>query len=76
MRESRDPNARRVDWAGQITLIGGLFLFVLALLRGNDDGWGSPAIVAELAGAAILLAAFIAAETRAPRSCRRCRPER
>ena len=32
---------------------GGLFLLVLALLRGNDDGWGSTAIVAELVGAAV-----------------------
>jgi EmrB/QacA subfamily drug resistance transporter len=64
VRESRDPNARRIDWAGQTALIGGLFLLVLALLRGNGDGWGSPAIVAELTGAAVLLAAFVAIEAR------------
>jgi len=64
VRESRDPNFRPVDWAGQITLTGGLFLLVLALLRGNQDGWGSRAIVAELAGAAVLLAAFAVAELR------------
>ena len=64
VRESRDPNARRVDWPGQTALIGGLFLFVLALLRGNEQGWGSPAIVAELAGAGVLLAAFVAIEAR------------
>src|SRR5262245_35777515 len=64
VRESRDPNARRVDWAGQTALIGGLFLLVLALLRGNQDGWGSPAIVGELVGAAVLLAAFLGVESR------------
>jgi len=64
VRESRDPNARRIDWAGQTALIGGLFLLVLALLRGNEDGWGSPAIVAELVGAAVLLAAFLGIESR------------
>jgi EmrB/QacA subfamily drug resistance transporter len=64
VRESRDPNARRIDWAGQTVLIGGLFLLVLALLRGNEDGWGSPAIVAELVGAAVLLAAFLGIESR------------
>jgi EmrB/QacA subfamily drug resistance transporter len=64
VRESRDPNFRPVDWAGQITLTGGLFLLVLALLRGNQDGWGSRAIVAELAGAAVLLAVFAVAELR------------
>jgi hypothetical protein len=64
VRESRDPNARRVDWPGQTALIGGLFVFVLALLRGNEDGWGSAAIVAELADAGVLLAAFLAIEAR------------
>src|SRR4051795_4288386 len=62
--ESRDPRARRVDWLGQATLAGGLFLLVLALLRGNDDGWGSTAIVAELASAAALLALFVVVESR------------
>src|SRR6478752_2616497 len=38
--EGRDPTPRRVDVPGQITLIAGLFLLVLALLRGNADGWG------------------------------------
>jgi EmrB/QacA subfamily drug resistance transporter len=64
VRESRDPNARRVDWPGQAALIGGLFLLVLGLLRGNEAGWGSAQIVAMLAGAGALLAAFLAIETR------------
>src|SRR5437764_423976 len=59
VRESRNPNASRIDWLGLTTLSGGLFLLVLALLRGNDAGWGSPQIIAELGGAAALLAAFI-----------------
>jgi len=66
LRESRDPSARRLDWPGQIVLTGGLFLLVLALLRGNTDGWGSPAIIAELVGAAALLVAFVAVEQRSP----------
>ena len=64
LRESRDPNATRIDWLGLITLSGGLFMLVLALLRGNDDGWGSTSIVALLVGAAVLLAAFIEVERR------------
>jgi EmrB/QacA subfamily drug resistance transporter len=64
VRESSDPNARRVDWSGQTALIGGLFLLILALLRGNGDGWSSPAIVAELAAAGLLLAGFVAIEAR------------
>ena len=62
--EGRDPTPRRVDVPGQITLIGGLFLLVLALLRGNEEGWGSTGIVAALAGAAVLLIAFVVVEER------------
>jgi EmrB/QacA subfamily drug resistance transporter len=62
--ESRDPTARAVDVPGQITLIAGLFLLVLALLRGNEDGWGSAGIIAALASAAALLTAFVVVEQR------------
>src|SRR4051812_40355954 len=53
VEESRDSLARSIDWIGQFVLGGGLFLLVLALLRGNDQGWGSTAIVAELSAAAV-----------------------
>jgi len=64
VRESRDPRARRVDVPGQVALGSGLFLLVLALLRGNEEGWGSTPIVAALAAAVVLLGAFIAIEHR------------
>ncbi|HMJ33598.1 MAG TPA: MFS transporter [Baekduia sp.] len=62
--ESRDRFARRVDVGGLVTLTAGLFLLILALLRGNEDGWGSAIIVAELAGAGAFLAAFLAIEAQ------------
>src|SRR3954471_1583373 len=62
--ESKDPAARRVDVPGQIALTGGLFLLVLALLRGNDVGWGATSTIAELAGAIALLVAFLGIERR------------
>jgi EmrB/QacA subfamily drug resistance transporter len=64
VEESRDPNARSIDWAGQTVLGGALFLLVLGLLRGNEDGWTSAPILAELGGAAVLLAAFVLIERR------------
>jgi EmrB/QacA subfamily drug resistance transporter len=64
LRESRDPNATRVDWAGTATFSSALFLLVLALVRGNDEGWGSTMIVSLLAGAAALFVAFVALERR------------
>src|SRR3954466_6401115 len=64
LRESRDPNATRIDWGGVGTFSGALFMLVLALVRGNDEGWGSTLIVSLFAGAAILLAAFFVIERR------------
>jgi EmrB/QacA subfamily drug resistance transporter len=64
LRESRDPNATRVDWAGVASFSAALFLLVLALVRGNDEGWGSTVIVALLGGAGALLGAFVAIERR------------
>ena len=64
IRESRDPNATRIDWLGLVSFSSALVMLVLALLRGNDDGWGSPLIVGLFAGAAAMLAAFAAIEQR------------
>jgi EmrB/QacA subfamily drug resistance transporter len=64
LRESRDPNATRVDWAGVGTFSTALFLLVLALVRGNEEGWGSTPIVSLFAAAAALLLAFLAIERR------------
>ncbi|HEY2478893.1 MAG TPA: MFS transporter [Solirubrobacterales bacterium] len=64
LRESRDPNASRIDWGGVVTFSGALLVLVLALVRGNDEGWGSTMIVSLLAGAAVLMAAFVAIERR------------
>ena len=65
--ESRDPNARGVDWIGLVTFSGALFTFVLALIKGNDKGWGSTEIVSLLAASAVLLAIFLIAELRQER---------
>jgi EmrB/QacA subfamily drug resistance transporter len=62
--ESKDPRAPRGDRPGLVTLTGGLFLLVFALLRGNGDGWGSATIVASFGGAVALLCAFLVVEAR------------
>jgi EmrB/QacA subfamily drug resistance transporter len=63
LRESRDPNATRIDWPGVASFSAALFMLVLALVRGNDEGWGSTLIVALFAGSAFLLGAFVAIES-------------
>ncbi|MFZ1063533.1 MAG: MFS transporter [Acidimicrobiales bacterium] len=62
IQESRDANTRRVDWIGFVTFSAAGFLSVLALIRGNDDGWSSSLIIGLLVAAAMLLAIFIVAE--------------
>jgi EmrB/QacA subfamily drug resistance transporter len=57
-----DPDAGRLDWAGLATFSGSLFLLILALLRGNDEGWGSTLIVSLLLASGLLMAAFVLAE--------------
>src|ERR687888_1995198 len=64
LRESRDPDATRVDWAGVATFSAALFALVLALVRGNDEGWGSTLIVSLFAAASALLLAFVVVERR------------
>jgi EmrB/QacA subfamily drug resistance transporter len=64
LRESRDPNATKIDWPGVATFSGALFLLVLALVRGNDEGWGSTLIISLFAGATVLMAAFFVLESR------------
>lgn len=64
MGESRDPRPRRVDWIGFTSFSAALFLLVLALVRGDTDGWGSTLVVVLLAGAALLFAVFVVAELR------------
>jgi EmrB/QacA subfamily drug resistance transporter len=63
--ESRDEQApRSVDWPGLALLSGGLFVLMLGVTRGNESGWGSPAIVACWLGAAAMLLAFVLVERR------------
>jgi EmrB/QacA subfamily drug resistance transporter len=64
LAESSDPNATRIDGGGLVTFSTALFALVLALVRGNEEGWSSTPIVALFAAAAALLIAFFVIETR------------
>lgn len=63
--ESRDSDARGLDWIGAITAMTGLGALTWALTAAPDFGWSDPWIVAGLAGGVALLAAFLWAEARA-----------
>src|SRR3954452_12770020 len=62
--ESKDPNPAGIDWDRAVTFTAGLFMLVLALIRGNEEGWGSTLVVLLLAGSVVALAAFVAVELR------------
>ncbi|GGT17119.1 MFS transporter [Nonomuraea spiralis] len=54
----------RIDWTGTALLIASLALINLALLRGEDQGWGSAATLTQLAIAVVLFAAFLLLQSR------------
>jgi EmrB/QacA subfamily drug resistance transporter len=64
LHESRDEEHAGFDVLGFVFLTTGLFSLVLALLRGNDWGWGSGRTVGLLVGAVALLCAFVLVELR------------
>src|SRR5262249_36893925 len=57
---------RHIDWLGVTTLILCVAPLLLALTWVTDYGWVSPRVDLLLAGAAVMLAAFLYAETKAP----------
>jgi len=63
--ESRDEGARPVDVAGMLLFGATVFLAVFALIRGNQDGWGSPLIVTSIVASFLLFVSFLFAERRA-----------
>jgi len=64
------PGARRsaplanFDLTGSVLGTGGMLLLVYALVKAPDQQWGSAKTIGELAGAAVLLGAFLLAEAR------------
>ena len=64
--ESADPTAARVDTAGTLLGAGMLATFVFAIIDAESAGFGSADVIILLCASAVLLAAFIWRERRAP----------
>ncbi|MDQ0474574.1 MFS transporter [Labrys wisconsinensis] len=65
--ESRDPAASGLDWPGAASFTLALTLFTTGVLQAPERGWGDALVIGALAGAALLLAAFVAVERRVAR---------
>jgi EmrB/QacA subfamily drug resistance transporter len=59
-----DTADRRLDIAGAIAVTAALMLAVYAIVNGNETGWTSARTLGLLGAAAVLLAAFVAIESR------------
>jgi MFS transporter, DHA2 family, methylenomycin A resistance protein len=64
VRESRDPNARRLDLGGAALASGALFCLTLGLVETDDHAWTSAFTVGFLGSAVALGAAFLVFEAR------------
>jgi EmrB/QacA subfamily drug resistance transporter len=56
----------RLDWAGAATVTLCLVLAVYAVVNGNEAGWTSAQTLGLLAASAVLLACFVAIQSRVP----------
>ncbi|GGO83751.1 DHA2 family efflux MFS transporter permease subunit [Wenjunlia tyrosinilytica] len=63
LNESRGPDSR-LDAPGTVLASLGLFGIVYALIRGNADGWTSPAVLSGLVAGGALMVAFVLWELR------------
>jgi EmrB/QacA subfamily drug resistance transporter len=65
LRESRaDLGHRYFDFAGAVTVTGGLMLLVYAMTRATEIGWRTAETIGLLAASAALVLAFVAVELR------------
>ena len=62
IRESRDPDAQRLDVVGMLSFGGGLFCLIWALIGANRVGWAAQETRAKLLASLFLIALFVAAE--------------
>jgi EmrB/QacA subfamily drug resistance transporter len=62
--ERKQARLAQFDSSGALLGTGGMLLLVYALIKAPDSGWGKLGTIAMLAGAAILLSAFLVNEQR------------
>ncbi len=64
--ESKAPHPRKIDPAGQLLVIGTVFLLTFGIIEAPNTGWGSPQTLLSLLGSAVCLGALIVVERHRP----------
>ncbi|GAA1894671.1 MFS transporter [Asanoa iriomotensis] len=64
LRNQRPAVKPRIDWAGTVCAVVGLFLVVYGFARAASDGWGDLLTIISLVVAVVLLVAFVQVERR------------
>jgi EmrB/QacA subfamily drug resistance transporter len=64
LRNQPALNRSRLDIPGVVLVSAGLFALVYGFSHAETGGWGSPVTIGFLAGAVVLLAAFVAVQAR------------
>jgi MFS family permease len=70
LEERSEPRRVPIDWLGNVTFALGLVLVMVSVTYGirpygdSPTGWGSPLVIALLAGAGVSLVAFVLVERR------------
>ena len=64
VRESRNPDARRLDVVGVMLIATGLCVLTFAIVESEHFGWTSPTMIALLTAAAVLLISFLVVESK------------
>ena len=66
INESKGMSRSSYDLPGAAAVTAGLFLLVYGFTIAATDGWGAPVTMAMLAGAVVMLVAFVVIEMRSP----------
>lgn len=67
VQETRDPQPRPVDWAGQVTFTVGITGLLAGLIEGGQWGWTSAGVLGLFAVAAVSLTTFVWTQHRQAR---------
>lgn len=64
LKESKDPEAKRIDWGGILSICASLILMTWAVLQAPATGWASISTLCFLTGSVVCLFIFVRGQRR------------